>query len=382
MTALHLPAVIGVRPEGWLASIGLARVLSDRWPDLTVAWDRQWGHLILDDGPATVEDVATALRTVLDGIPEGAVLPGVDPGWPPKGARPGTDLTTTWEGPDAVEWQTALVGRLGDLHPLIAPHAAQTLTGMLAAMLRELRTHPELLTEALTGLGMTEAYGAGLWILRRDAGTPAASPGRDWLAVLGVPWTPLMPAGDGEAAVGWPRLDDRVPRLSWSLWVDPIPAVDLPERLQVADLDPRPQHVWARSRARRQDPPILRPVHRHQAPRGAADLDGELVPLMLTELQVAQIDAWAAGLDEQGPPVSRADVASALLQAGIREAIIADGAVEVIRRGPGRPSKYDEPLVGLRVRLPESLHAELVEAARAAGRSLNDEIIARCRATT
>ena len=45
----------------------------------------------------------------------------------------------------------------------------------------------------------------------------------------------------------------------------------------------------------------------------------------------------------------------------------------------GRPRKHDEPLVDLRVRLPESLHAELVAAAEAAGRSLNDEIIARTR---
>ena len=49
------------------------------------------------------------------------------------------------------------------------------------------------------------------------------------------------------------------------------------------------------------------------------------------------------------------------------------------KRGPGQPRKWDEPTVALRLRLPESLHAALVQAASEHGRSLNDEVLARCR---
>lgn len=54
-------------------------------------------------------------------------------------------------------------------------------------------------------------------------------------------------------------------------------------------------------------------------------------------------------------------------------------APEPPRRGRGQPRKWDEPTVGLRLRLPESLHAALVQAAAEHGRSLNDEVLARCR---
>lgn len=47
----------------------------------------------------------------------------------------------------------------------------------------------------------------------------------------------------------------------------------------------------------------------------------------------------------------------------------------------GRPRKHVEPLVDLRVRLPDSLHRDLAAAVAAnptPGWSLNDEVIARC----
>ncbi len=43
----------------------------------------------------------------------------------------------------------------------------------------------------------------------------------------------------------------------------------------------------------------------------------------------------------------------------------------------GRPPKHTEPLVPLMLRIPESLHRAVTDAATASGRSMNDEIIAR-----
>jgi hypothetical protein len=52
------------------------------------------------------------------------------------------------------------------------------------------------------------------------------------------------------------------------------------------------------------------------------------------------------------------------------------------RRGRGQPLKHGEQLVRFPLRLPESLRDDLERAAAAAGRSMNDEIIARCSAGT
>lgn len=47
------------------------------------------------------------------------------------------------------------------------------------------------------------------------------------------------------------------------------------------------------------------------------------------------------------------------------------------RRRPGRPSLHNEPVVDLRLRLPESLHKRIVTEAEQSGLSLNGYIINR-----
>jgi hypothetical protein len=58
--------------------------------------------------------------------------------------------------------------------------------------------------------------------------------------------------------------------------------------------------------------------------------------------------------------------------------VTAEPAAPEPRRGRGQPLKYGEPMKHFPLRLPASLAAELRAAAEAAGRSINDEIVARC----
>lgn len=340
MSTVPLPAVAGHLPHGWLAALGLTRLLAETWPGLALTWDRQWAHPVLVGGPTSREDVVAAARAVLDALPDGAVLPGVDPGHPAAGARPGAGLLAPWAGPDGETWRRALIAPSGDLHPLIRPHAAQTLAGMLRAMTKALRGDPGLLDAAIAGPGhgLTDTYGAGLWILRSTGSRPAASPGLDWLAVMAVPWMPVVetatPAGlPVTAAVGWPLDPSGRPTLSWSLWHDPIPAAELPEHLAAADADPAPRYRWQRHRNTRTDPPMLVPLDGSPLTRGHpahADHDPgsgfERVELWLPTRVLADVDRLCAQNDaipdpDSPGPVTRDEVIAALLEGAVLEAI-------------------------------------------------------------
>ena len=289
MTDLHLPAVAGDVGHGWLAALGLTRLLAETWPEIALSWDQ--GHAVLHDGPDTVDQAARAAwSTSIGRVPDGAVLPGVAPGWPPPGARRTSDMVATgepwpgpaaasWPGPDGARWQATLISPAGRLHPLIRLHAAQTLHGVLAKMVTELRQDPDLVTKAITGLGLTGRYRGGLWLLRRTieavdspTGTPESqgSPGRDWLALMSAPWMPAIDPPEWSAwadmpvgAVGW-RSErgrwDGQPALAWSLWTDPVPAAAIPMML---GWDRRPQLIAYRRRRgemQRYDPPMLVPA--------------------------------------------------------------------------------------------------------------------------
>ena len=239
---VRLPAICGQQVYGWLPALGLIRLAAEEYPALRVAWDAQDGSLILLDGPtSTIEVADTVRRRSLDRIPDGGALPGVNAAYPPLRAR-GADLVTQeWTGEDGRLWRECLLTDTAQLHPLLRMHAAQTLRGTLDKIASVLRRDPALLTAALTGLGTTEEYGAGLWMFRRssDGTAPVASPGRDWLALMGLPWTPPFDRGSWEViapgapiAAGWTAVTPAVREVRWSLWADPLPASAIPAVLQ------------------------------------------------------------------------------------------------------------------------------------------------------
>jgi hypothetical protein len=247
-TQLTLANLNGQELSGWLAALGAARALAGRYPDLHLHWDHD-GALVLTGGPATVDEAADAIRAVsLDRIPVGGVLPDVEPTAPQPGE--GWHGATPWGGPDGALWWATLAAPAGQRHPLLPLRAAQTVRGVIDAARRVLDAHPALLVRALDepDRGRTPTYRAGMWLEYVDGQAPTSSPGRDWLALMALPWLPAMEHHDPRiptaACAGWGRrrLDGgrTTTYLAWTLWSTPIPAAAAPA---VLSLDPH----WAES---------------------------------------------------------------------------------------------------------------------------------------
>jgi hypothetical protein len=289
MTTLHLD---GTTPHGWLAALGAIRVLAQRWPQLLVRWSLDDGRLILDAGPSTTDEAAEAIRELtLDRIPDGGVLPDCPAEFPPPGrdwwgAR-GRHLAAQPPPAGSEMWASALLTPSRLLHPMVWPHAAQTVRGMLTTMVGCLRADPGLLDQAICGpgLGLTRDYPAGLWILRGESDTgSSASPGLDWLAVMGLPCQPArdVPAHQVagavdqdrpcRGAVGWHYRRTGADRselvCDWLLWETPMPASAVPALLGIGwsgaggFVSGRTARCGARRDPgkRQQDPPYLREV--------------------------------------------------------------------------------------------------------------------------
>lgn len=255
--ALHLPTLDGRWAHGWLAAVGLVRVLAERWPGIRLHWDPADGGAVITGGPATVEEAAgLALGLTIAKTPTGGVLPGCAPEWPAAGKTPG-------EPPAGSPWR-ALVTPAGQLHPLIRLHAAQTLRGVVDKARSALQADPDLMLSALTGLGLDDRYPAGLWLLRDTSERGCrASAGRDWLALMSLPWMPAEDVDGVPMAPGWVTPGT----LEWSLWTWPsgVPAQMIPTMLaHGARLDGRDPvcRAWRRARTKltRYDPPYLVPV--------------------------------------------------------------------------------------------------------------------------
>jgi hypothetical protein len=253
---IELPAVDGFTVHGWLVALGAARVLGVCWPDMRMRWREPAGaepycaavYPVFTDGPANVEEAAEViLATTVDAIQAGGVLPGLDPAYPPAGRDwygPDHDHPQTgdWTGEDGPVWQSCLITPLGALHPLLRPHAAQTVRGMLAKPAQVLAADRTLMRAALVGLGLDDRYPGGLWLLRHtvtaadsSSGQPGgrASAGRDWLAIMALPWMPVTDEVHPEygrggpawriSAVGWRQ---RV--MDWRLWPQDLPVSSVP----------------------------------------------------------------------------------------------------------------------------------------------------------
>lgn len=220
MNEVRLPALTGESPLGVLAAIGVLRLLAEFSDDSTMLrWDRTNLTAVICGRYGSVDAVAAGLQTVVAGITDGSVLPGVAPGFPPPGAAPDglrvppSDLRRlsrmllagmeSGEAAEARRWLSSLVtdlavddkGRIA-ISQFTAPSGKQSMATMLAKPLEQIQREPDYLRQALTGwrrvAGVTGEYldHRAMWDATEDGtGSPSMRgvPGATWLALMSYP---------------------------------------------------------------------------------------------------------------------------------------------------------------------------------------------------
>jgi hypothetical protein len=111
MTRLALPALDGRTPLGFLAALGVLRLLTDHTDHhARLAWSRQDCTAVLHDAQPDIDTLAADLTGIVHGIPDGGVLPQTSTDFPPPGEAPDKLRLTR---PAFTEYAWADPGRCG-----------------------------------------------------------------------------------------------------------------------------------------------------------------------------------------------------------------------------------------------------------------------------
>jgi hypothetical protein len=252
--AVELPALDGRHPLGFLAALGLARVLSTVGIDpLRLSFSRTSAAALLHSPLASVGEVAEKLQSLAAQYPDAAIvgldsrfpLPagrGSDPMRRPREAFPElVDEVRAIDAPAATDWLPYLFTDLAvdsqgraDLTPFCAPSGKQNLRTFFEKPLSAVRAEPSRVREALTMWRRVDGFTGEYFdhqVINSAADDPGGRagaergvPGATWLATMALPL--LRIAGDGErvAATLWHRVGRRLIMI-WPLWSEPL---DLP----------------------------------------------------------------------------------------------------------------------------------------------------------
>ena len=251
-TGLPLPALDGRTPLGFLAALGVLRLIgahTDHTPRLS--WSRQTCTAVLHDAHADVEALVADVQAVVGSIPAGGVLPGLAPDVPPPGEAPDKlrlcrpELRDYVErvravGDDAAEaWLSSLVTDLSvddrqraDISLFAAPSGKQSMRTMLQKPLERVQAQPGVLREALTAWRRYAGV-SGEYLDHRvlfdavDApdGKPAERgvPGATWLALMSYPLLLTTSAGTEPVTTCWQDFGRGIGRrMVYPLWSQPL----------------------------------------------------------------------------------------------------------------------------------------------------------------
>ena len=250
-TTVEMPALDGRSALGFLASLGLLRLLTlaDVSP-LSLSFSRDSASALLHSPLVSVADVAQRLEQLLTATPENAAIIGIDPCFPLPAGRGGDpmrkpremfrDLVAEIGGIDsdaASAWIPCLFTDLAvdsqgrsDLTPFCAPSGKQNLRTFFEKPLSATRRNPSRVGEALNRWRREDGFTGEYFdhhVINSAADDPGGRstehgvPGATWLATMAIPL--LRVAGDGEhvSATLWHRVGRRAVML-WPLWEQPL----------------------------------------------------------------------------------------------------------------------------------------------------------------
>lgn len=251
MTALPLPALDGQSPLGFLAALGVLRLLTDHTEHSPrLAWSTDTGAAVLHHAHPDIDDLVADLTRIVETIPPGGVLPGCSPDFPPPGEAPDKlrlrrpDLAAyaaqiSRADSAAERWLNSLVTDLSlddqqraHISLFAAPSGKQSMRTMLEKPLNLVRENPHLLREALVAWRRYPGV-SGEYLDHRvlfDAtdspnGKPAERgvPGATWLALMAYPLMRTTAITGEPRTTCWQDLGHRAgKRMIYPLWSTPL----------------------------------------------------------------------------------------------------------------------------------------------------------------
>lgn len=293
------PALDGRQPLGFLAGLGVLRLLGADDPSVRLSWDERNARALFDavgSIDVLVERLVAAFRSS-DGLQPG--LPHDVP--PRKQGSSGGDPAhlTRSEFADVVnrvpaDWACALWSDLGEdknarceRTPFSAPMGQQTLRSMFEKPYELVADAPEQrLREALTGWARVAGFTGENFDIQAleeaaesqsGASQPSGVPGATWLALAAIPFFRMSGSGRVATTVAWSRNARRRRQLRWPLWSTPLdtaavrvlldhPAVSAPD-------------VDRSAPAKRRTLGVFVVIDAERRPTSAGKSDGVLVPL-------------------------------------------------------------------------------------------------------
>lgn len=245
---LHLPALDGRDPLGFLASLGLLRILAEDGADVRLSFSEQTATAVLHSRYGSADEVAAALQDVVAQNPD-SMIPGVPAGFPrtkvgTKGSDPMRVSRDEYRehvaavrrtaGEMALRWQAAIATDLACdkegkviLTPFFAPSGQQTVRSFFDKPATIVRREPGRLLEALTAWrrvpGVTGEY-LDHRVLRSKADHPRGEsaeigvPGATWLAIMALPMLRLTGDGASARSTLWRRMTGGQAVMVWPIW--------------------------------------------------------------------------------------------------------------------------------------------------------------------
>jgi hypothetical protein len=260
---IDLPAIDGRSPLGFLASLGLLRLLESAGVDsLHMSFSPTTATAVLHSSLGSIDEVVGLLERLLTETSADAVMVGTDPRFPLRAGRNADpmrrqraefrDLLAEMAVIDDCacrEWMPFLFTDLAvdsqgraDLTPFCAPSGKQNLRTFFEKSFSAVRADPSLIREALVGWRRVDDF-TGEYLDHRvlnsaadDPGGRSAErgvPGATWLATMAIPMLRLTGDGEHIQATLWHRVGRRSVMI-WPLWQQPL------ERFAIAVLIEHP----------------------------------------------------------------------------------------------------------------------------------------------
>ncbi|WP_184583469.1 type I-G CRISPR-associated helicase/endonuclease Cas3g [Lipingzhangella halophila] len=248
VAAVHtvaLPALDGRDPLGFLTTLGVLRLLTNEGHPAWLSFDPTTATAHLTSPMENVDAIVEALTSIIHAVPDGGLLPEVDPSWPPQiGIGKDPIRVPPDELPAAAEearkagaqdWLGVIITDLArrnadQVTPYMAPAGGQKVATFFKKPFDEVRSNPDWIRQALTSwrrLGGFTGENLDHRVIRTAGDTPTGKstpsgvPGATWLATQASPLLRLTGTGTRSMATMWHRIGRRRVMV-WPIWRQPL----------------------------------------------------------------------------------------------------------------------------------------------------------------